>query len=124
MKSATLFLSILSLAILQSCVQKSYDRTILFKLHPTDARNVKMAGVRGNDKPLGWDSDFPLTFNPVDSTYVGVATIHSGYLFTAFKFTVNGEFELKDQTNRVIYFKDRDTIRYEAYYNSREFKNK
>lgn len=118
MKSILIFLSIAALVVLQSCVQKSYDRTIRFRLHSNGIKDVSSAGVRGNDKPLNWEVDFPLRFDPTDSTYVGEVTMNTGYLFTEFKFTLNGEFELREKQNRKLIFKDQDTVIYNAYFNA------
>ncbi len=114
---STLFLIAIVL-VLQSCVQPSYNRTIIFKLKVPARSNITSVGVRGNDKPFNWNSDYPLQFDPADSTYKGSATMRTGYLFTEFKFVVDGDFEFKDQANRKLFFENKDTIVYTAQYNT------
>ncbi len=101
--------------LLPGCVQKSADKTVVYLLdvsgHPG---GVQQVGLRGRDKPLSWDYDLPLTAVVKDSLYRAVVTIHTGYRLTEAKFTLNGEFELKDQPNRRIVFGPTDTTVYRA----------
>ncbi|MDI1256277.1 MAG: hypothetical protein PSV16_09250 [Flavobacterium sp.] len=119
MKTLYKLLAIMFLFAVCSCVQKSYNRTIVFKLDAKDIKNITTAGIRGNDKPLNWDNDFPMTFDPKDSLYKATITGNTGYLFTEVKFVVNGEFEFKDRENRKIYFENKDTIVYNAVFNKK-----
>lgn len=41
-------------------------------------------------------------------------TGETGYLFTEVKFTVNGDFELKEKDNRKVVFQSKDTTYYNA----------
>ena len=49
-----------------------------------------------------------------DSLYRAVVTIHTGYKVTEVKFTLNGDFELKEKDNRRIEFGPTDTTVYRA----------
>ena len=101
--------------LLPGCVQKSADKTVVYLLdvsgHPGGAQQV---GLRGRDKPMGWNEDLLLAPVKKDNLYRAVVTTHTGYAFTKAKFTLNGEFELKDQANRRIVFGPTDTTVYRA----------
>lgn len=101
--------------LLPACVQKSSDKTVVYLVDVSgQPGSVQQVGLRGRDKPLSWDADLPLTPVVKDSLYRAVVTIHTGYLLTEVKFTLNGEFELKDQANRRIVFGPTDTTVYRA----------
>jgi putative oxidoreductase len=117
-------LGALCIAVLATgCVQPAYDRTILFEVNVSGVPNVQAVGVRGRDKPLSWQSDMPLTQRVTGGPFVGAVTFHTGYLATEVKFTVNGEFELADQDNRIVRVAPTktggDTTVYRATYNVR-----
>lgn len=99
---------------LSSCVQKSYDRTVVLMLDVSDVKNIKSVGIRGNEKPFSWDYDTEMEVVKKDSLYKKTFTIKTGYLFTELKFTVNGDFELKEKDNRKIYFNQAGTTIYNA----------
>ncbi len=108
---------LLLMLLLSGCVQKSYDRTVLYVLDTKGIPNVKTVGIRGNDNPLSWEKDYLMVLDPNDSLYKATVTTRTGYLFTEIKFVVNGEFEFKDQPNRKIDFEKKDTIVYKAVFN-------
>lgn len=109
-------LLILSPAILffASCVQKSSKKTIIVKLNVAGIKNIQSVGIRGNEKPLSWDYDMELKPIIKDTLYVGTFSLVTGYKFTEAKFTINGEFELKEKDNRKIIFSSNDTTLYEG----------
>ena len=99
---------------LSSCVQKSYDRTVVLMLDVSGIKDIKSVGIRGNEKPFSWDYDTEMEVFKKDSLYKKTFTIKTGYLFTELKFTVNGDFELKEKDNRKIYFNQAGTTIYNA----------
>lgn len=107
-------LSLFAMLTLSSCVQKSYDRTVVLMLDVSDVKNIKSVGIRGNEKPFSWDYDTEMEVVKKDSLYKKTFTIKTGYLFTELKFTVNGDFELKEKDNRRIYFNQAGTTIYKA----------
>lgn len=114
MKKYSLFFLIF---ILTSCVQKSYKRTVVLKLKVAGINGIQAVGLRGNDKPLSWNEDLLLVPVIKDSVYTGTFSSITGYNFTEIKFTINGDYELKEKENRRIYFNNRDTTYYEAAFN-------
>jgi len=117
MKTYKLCLVLVALELLTSCVQKSYKRTVVFTVAVSGMKDIKTVGIRGNDKPLNWDSDFEMTPIKKDSLYRAVITGETGYLFTEVKFTVNGDFELKNKDNRKVVFQSKDTTYYNGTFN-------
>jgi hypothetical protein len=118
---ATLCLSLVG------CVQKAYDRTVLFVVDVSGVPNVTTVGVRGENKPLSWREDTPMTAVP-DSAglYTVAVTTHTGGLATEVKFVVNGTFEFsdsQDDSNRKVSLPRTttggDTIRFRAVYGKR-----
>ncbi|SHJ49852.1 putative oxidoreductase [Hymenobacter daecheongensis DSM 21074] len=106
--------------LLPGCVQKATDKTVVYLLDVSGLPNVQKVGLRGRDKPLSWDQDLELMSMVKDSLYRAVVTTHTGYLITEVKFTINGEFELKEADNRRIEFGPGDTTVYRARFNVRE----
>ena len=102
-------------ALLTACVQKTYTKTVVYTLHLTGPKSAQTVGIRGNDKPLNWQSDVAMKRSRTDSlTYRAVVTYQTGYLFTEAKFVVNDKFELADQPNRRVVFSKIDTTFYET----------
>ena len=103
---------IISLIILglmmTSCVQKTYKKTIVFTVDVSKQKDIKTVGIRG-EKPFDWNYDNEMKVVKKDSLYTITKTFETGYKFVEIKFTVNGEFEFKDQDNRRVYFSDKDT---------------
>lgn len=103
-----------------SCVQKSYKRTVVFTLDVSQVKNVKKVGIRGNDKPLSWDTDFEMKEVKKDSLYQITITGETGYKFTEVKFVVNDNFEFQNQDNRRVLFDEKnDTTFYKSVFNKR-----
>ncbi len=101
-----------------SCVQKSYKRTVVFTLDVSAIKNIKKVGIRGNDKPLSWNTDIKMKALKKDSLYQIAITGETGYKFTEVKFVVNDTFELQNKENRRVYFdKKKDTTYYKAKFN-------
>ena len=103
-----------SAVLLSGCVQKAYDRTVIYELDVSAAASVKSVGIRGDDKPLSWDEDRELTPVVADSLYRVAITYRTGRLITESKFTVNGTIELRDKPNRRVEFSGGDTTVYRA----------
>jgi hypothetical protein len=115
-KHKTLIIVFLLLAA-TSCVQKSYKKTFLIELTiKNNKKNIESVGIRGNGQPLSWNSDVAMTPLIKDSVYTAVITTLTGYKFAEIKFTVNGEFELKDKPNRRVAFSEKDTTKYLAIF--------
>lgn len=115
-------LAVLALACLllpTGCVQPAHDKTVVYLLDVSGHPGVQQVGLRGRDKPLSWDYDLTLTPVRKDSLYRAVVTTHTGYKVTEVKFTLNGNFELKDQDNRRIEFGPGDTTVYRARFDER-----
>jgi putative oxidoreductase len=117
MKNYQLLLMSVLLWSASSCVQKSYKKTVIITLVVNHAKDIKTVGIRGNGKPLSWDKDFPLKPLVKDSLYTLTTTVLTGYKFAEIKFTVNGEFELKERPNRRLVFSNNDTTYYNAVFN-------
>jgi hypothetical protein len=115
-----LILLSLLVAFASSCVQKAYKKTILIKLTVHNIKEIKKVGIRGNGKPLSWDTDFEMQPLIKDSIYTVTDTVLTGYKFAEIKFTVNGEFEFKEKPNRRLVFSNKDTTYYNAILNSNE----
>jgi len=94
-KHSTILISLLLLS-LASCVQKSYTKTVVFMLQVSNIKDIKNVGIRDQGKPLSWDSDFEMKPVIKDSLYTATITAVTSYKFAEIRFTVNGDFELKD----------------------------
>ena len=112
MKNKLVLLMLFGTFVLNSCVQKAYRRVVVITLDVSKVKEVKWVGIRGEGKPLNWESDYPMQELVKDSLYQAIVETKTGYLFAEIKCTVNGEFELKDQPNRRIVF---DTTRDTTY---------
>ncbi|MDR6157939.1 hypothetical protein QF023_001455 [Chryseobacterium sp. SLBN-27] len=110
------FLIIFGLFII-GCVQKTYKQTVIYTLKTSHPEEIKTVGIRGNDKPLSWDSDTELIPLKKDSLYQIKITYLTGYKFTEVKFTINGDYELKGMPNRRIDFNPSGTTHYNATFN-------
>ncbi len=111
-------LSIILLILTASCVQKSYEQTVTLILDVSHLSNIKTVGVRGENKPLSWDEDLAMTAIKKNSLYSITLSGTTGYKFTEIKFTVNGEFELKEKPNRRIYFDESKKTIIKAKFNN------
>jgi hypothetical protein len=101
-----------------SCVQKTHLQTVIFKLNAKGIKNVATVGLRG-EKPLQWNQDTAMTSGS-DSMYTAKVVFKTGYKFVQYKYTLNGEFELKDQENRKIYFDPSKTTMVQNDFNKRQ----
>lgn len=104
MKTTILFALLALCVVMNSCVQKTYKRTVVITLDVSKVKNIESVGIRGNGKPLTWETDYPMQAVVKDSLYKAIITTETGYLFAEGKCTVNGNFELQDQPNRRIEF--------------------
>ena len=111
---------LISTILVTGCVQKSYKRTVVFTVDVSKIKKIKMVGIRGENKPLSWNSDLEMTEIIKDSLYKATVTFETGYKFAQFKFTVNNDFEFQDQDNRRIIFDEKkDTTFFKATFNKR-----
>ena len=116
-KQYLIFGLILSLLMI-SCVQKTHKRTIVFTLDTNSFKNIGKVGIRRNDIPLNWNSDYEMTLTK-DSLYKAIVTLETGYKGTMVKFSINDEFELQNQQNREVIFTEKDTTFYKATFDVR-----
>ena len=86
-----------------------------FTVDVSKVNNIKSVGIRG-EKPLNWNYDTEMTVVKKDSIYTLTKTFETGYKFVEVKFTVNGEYELKDQPNRKVIFNDDGATNYKAVF--------
>lgn len=100
------------------CVQKSYKKTVVVTLSVPATKDIKSVGIRGEGKPLSWNNDIKMKPLVKDSLYTATITTVTGYKFAEIKFTLNGDFELKEQPNRRVLFSDKDTTYYNAVFDS------
>lgn len=115
MKQNKLLLVAFIFLFITGCVQKSGKKIIILKLDVGAMKNIKIVGIRGNEKPLSWDADLELKPIVKDSIFSATYSLVTGYKFTEVKFTVNGQFELNEKDNRKIIFATTgDTTIYEA----------
>jgi hypothetical protein len=118
MKNKLILATLITIIAYSSCVQKSYKKTVVFTLETKGIKDITMVGIRGNGKPLSWDKDYEMKPIIKDSIYTATATTVTGYKFAEVKFTVNGEFELKEKPNRRVELSDKDTTYYNAVFDS------
>lgn len=104
MKSIIAFTLFMLTILLSSCVQKTHKRIVVITLDASKVDTIQTVGIRGNGKPLSWETDYPMEEVVKDSLYKAVITTEIGYLFAEGKCTVNGNFELLDKPNRRIEF--------------------
>lgn len=94
-----------------ACVQKAYKKTVIVTLTVSNKHNIGTAGIRGNGRPLSWEQDYPMSAVIKDSVYKASFTTVTAYKYAEIKFVIDGNFELKDQPNRKIYFdENKDTV--------------
>lgn len=120
MKSINKITLALTILLFSSCVQKTFKHTVVFMVDVSKVENIQKVGIRGENKPLSWNTDSPMTAVQNDSLYKTSITFKTGYKFVACKFTINDEFEFQDQQNRRVDFSNKnDTTYYKAVFNSR-----
>jgi hypothetical protein len=112
-----IFLAIIIALSVTSCVQKAYLKTVIITLTVSDKKEIEKVGIRGKGKPLSWNEDYLMKEVIKDSIYTATVTTMTPYKFGEIKFTINGEFELKDKPNRKIIFSEKsDTTYYAAVF--------
>jgi putative oxidoreductase len=103
---------------LSACVQKAFLKTVIITLTVKNKKDIKNVGIRGNGNPLSWDTDFPMEEVVKDSMYKATVTTMTAYTFGEIKFTIDGDWELKEKDNRKIVFNEKsDTTFYNAIFN-------
>lgn len=103
-------------SVASACVQKTYRKTVVFTLHTEKQKGIKTVGLRGDANPLSWGKDTLMKELVKDSLYQLTITGVTGYKYGEVKFTINGEFELKEKPNRRVVFAEGDTTFYEAIF--------
>lgn len=63
----------------------------------SEIKDINSIGIWGKGKPFSWDYDMEMQMVNKNSLCKKTFTIKTGYLFTTLKFTVNGNFELKEK---------------------------
>lgn len=117
MKTKLAIIALLLSLILTSCVQKTYQKTVVFTLDASEIKNIKTAGIKGNDKPLSWSKNSEMKAIKKDSLYQLTITFETGYTFTEIKFMVNDSLEFENKDNRRVNFSTTDTTFYKAKFN-------
>lgn len=117
MKTNLAIITLLLSLILTSCVQKTYQRIVVFTLDASEIKNIKTVGIKGNDKPLSWSKSSEMRAIKKDSLYQLTITFETGYTFTEIKFTVNDSLEFENKNNRRVNFSTTDTTFYKAKFN-------
>ncbi len=119
MKTITLFLTLSLFVTLTSCVQKTYKKTVVFKINTSNIGVIKKVKIKGKDKPFSWDYPIEMKMIKKDSLYKLTTTFETGYTFTEIKFMVNDSLEFDNQDNRRVNFSEADTTFYNATFNKR-----
>lgn len=117
MKTKLAIIALLLSLILTSCVQKTYQKTVVFTLDASEIKNIKTVGIKGNDKPLSWSKSSEMKAIKKDSLYQLTITFETGYSFTEIKFMVNDSLEFENKDNRRVNFSTSDTTFYKAKFN-------
>jgi hypothetical protein len=117
MKTNLAIIALLLSLILTSCVQKTYQRIVVFTLDASEIKNIKTVGIKGNDKPLSWSKSSEMRAIKKDSLYQLTITFETGYTFTEIKFMVNDSLEFENKDNRRVNFSTTDTTFYKAKFN-------
>jgi hypothetical protein len=118
MKNNKLNIILAVIILLSSCVQKTYRKTVVFLLQTDNVKHLEKVGIRGNEKPLNWDSDVEMTTVVQDSLYKATVTFITGYKFTEVKFVINDKIELENKDNRKVTFSENDTTIYKAKFDT------
>ena len=117
MKTKLAIIALLLSLILTSCVQKTYQKTVVFTLDASEIKNIKTVGIKGNDKPLSWSKSSEMRAIKKDSLYQLTITFETGYTFTEIKFMVNDSLEFENKDNRRVNFSTSDTTFYKVKFN-------
>lgn len=119
MKNKLAITAILLSLFLTSCVQKTYKKTVVFRVDVSEIKNIKKVAIRGNDNPLSWEYDTEMKVVKKDSVYEITTIFETGYQFTEVKFVVNDSTEFQNEDNRRIDFSKKDTTYFKAKFNKR-----
>lgn len=112
-----IFSAIIIALSVTSCVQKAYLKTVVITLTVNDKNGIEKVGIRGKGKPLSWNQDYLMKEIIKDSVYTATISTMTAYKFGEIKFTINGDFELKDKPNRKVTFSEKsDTTYYTAVF--------
>lgn len=95
--------------VFASCVQPTHRYEVEFELMIPMGTLVESVSIQGEDYPLSWQMETPLKRRESDSIYSVKVPFQTGYLFTEYKYKLNGEYELKDHDNRRIVFREGQT---------------
>ena len=117
MKTKLAITALLFSLIMTGCVQKTYQKTVVFSLDASEIKNIKNVGIKGKDKPLSWSNSSEMKIIKKDSLYQLTTTFETGYTFTEIKFIVNDRLEFENQDNRRVNFSTTDTTFYKAKFN-------
>ena len=120
MKIKIAIIALLLSLFLTGCVQKTYQKTVVFTLDASEIKNIKNVGIKGKDKPLSWNNSSEMMIIKKDSLYELTTTFETGYTFTEIKFIVNDNLEFENQDNRRVNFSSSDTTFYRAKFNSKQ----
>ncbi len=118
MKNNRLITILVLLVFTTSCVQKTYRKTVVFRLQTNQVQQIEKVGIQGNDKPLIWDVDLEMKPIVKDSLYEATVTFNTGYKFTEIKFVINDKRELENKENRKVIFSTNDTTIYNAKFDT------
>ena len=103
--------------IVAGLCSENHRKTVACTIHVPGIKSPATVGIRGNDKPLHWNSDFAMKRSPTDNlNYRAFVTYQTGYLFTEVKFVPNDTFKLPDQPNWRVVFGTTDTTSYDAIF--------
>lgn len=109
--------STIGFLLIHGGLQKTHKQTLIITAKSEDGTpNVGMS-LRGSDYPLSWSQDYEMQPVIEDSLFTAKIEINTGYNYTELKLVRNGEFEFKDQDNRVIRFDEDRTTEVNLIYN-------
>ncbi len=102
------FLALVCTLLMTSCVQETYETTIIFEL---DMKGTQLdaPGVIG-EIPLSWKEALPLTDTNQDSIFTGSVTVDLPWDQLEYKFKSGNVIELYGQENRAIDLMSGDTV--------------
>lgn len=113
-----LFIILLSNLFLTACVQKTTKQEVTFYVDAKELTAVTSLSIRGQLPPLSWRENYELKDMNHDSVYTATIIFDVPYDFVEFKFVKNkNDIELKDQSNRRVYFDDSGKTEYNAIFN-------
>jgi len=115
-----------ALLFLTSCVQKEHEKIVTFKVDMTQVQNVQSVGLRGQFTSPSWEVTIPMLDKNGNGIFEVTLNEVTAQNSVAFKFVKNNdEFELQNQSNRLILFKYQpEVIIYESKFNNRNGKQR